>query len=197
MTRTAVIALYLESFGNPRRFSRIARRVSRTKPIVAVKAGRSAAGRRAAGSHTGALVAASDATVDALFAQAGVIRSESYRELLDVAALLACGPPPAGRRLGVVTNGGGPAILLADAAEAAGLELPAFGDAMPNPRDVLGDATADRLRAAVTAAADDPRSTRWRSSTCRRSCSAPTRRRARSSPDSPRPGAGCRSRRCS
>ncbi len=69
---TAVIALYLESFGNPRRFSRIARRVSRTKPIVAVKAGRSAAGRRAAGSHTGALVAASDATVDALFAQAGV-----------------------------------------------------------------------------------------------------------------------------
>ena len=153
---TAVIALYLESFGNPRRFSRIARRVSRTKPIVVVKAGRSAAGRRAAGSHTGALVAASDATVDALFAQAGVLRTESYRELLDVAALLACGLPPAGRRLGVVTNGGGPAILLADAAEAAGLELPAFGDAAPNPRDVLGDATADRLRAAVTAAADDP-----------------------------------------
>ncbi len=152
---TAVIALYLESFGNPRRFSRIARRVSRTKPIVAVKAGRSAAGRRAAGSHTGALVAASDATVDALFAQAGVLRTESYRELLDVTALLACGPPPAGRRLGVVTNGGGPAILLADAAEAAGLELPAFAGATANPCDVLGDATEDRLRSAVTAAAED------------------------------------------
>ena len=152
---TAVIALYLESFGNPRRFSRIARRVSRTKPIVAVKAGRSAAGRRAAGSHTGALVAASDATVDALFAQAGVMRAETYRELLDVAALLAGGPPPSGRRLGIVTNAGGPAILLADAAEAAGLELPAFARCA-NPFDVLGDATEDRLRAAVTAAADDP-----------------------------------------
>ena len=152
---TAVIALYLESFGNPRRFSRIARRVSRTKPVLAVKAGRSAAGRRAAGSHTGALVAASDATVDALFAQAGVIRAATYRELLDVAGLLAAGPPPSGRRVGIVTNAGGPAILLADAAEVAGLELPPFRDA-PNPFDVLGDATEDRLRAAVTAAADDP-----------------------------------------
>ena len=165
---TDVIALYLESFGNPRRFARIARRVTRTKPIVAVKAGRSAAGGRAAGSHTGALVAASDATVDALFAQAGVVRTDTYRELLDVAALLAAGPAPAGRRLGVVTNAGGPAILLADAAEAAGLELPApsRGDRAArsrrarrrasNPLDVLGDAGADRLRAAVAAAAADP-----------------------------------------
>ena len=95
---TDVIALYLESFGNPRRFSRIARRVGRNKPIVAVKAGRSHAGSRAAGSHTGALVAASDATVDALFDQAGVIRTDSFRELLDVAALLAAQPAPAGPR---------------------------------------------------------------------------------------------------
>ena len=166
---TDVIALYLESFGNPRRFARIARRVTRRKPIVAVKAGRSTAGTRAAGSHSGALVAASDATVDALFAQAGVIRTESYRELLDVAALLAAGPAPTGRRLGVVTNAGGPAILLADAAEAAGLELPGLGEATAqalrdgrpgiaaaNPLDVLGDAPADRLRAAVTALASDP-----------------------------------------
>ena len=166
---TDVIALYLESFGNPRRFARIARRVTRNKPIVAVKAGRSAAGARAAGSHTGALVAASDATVDALFAQAGVIRTNSYRELLDVAALLTSRPAPAGPRLGVVTNAGGPAILLADAAEAAALELPAPSEAtvralhglLPggpatNPADLLGDATADRLRDAVAAFASDP-----------------------------------------
>jgi len=167
---TDVISLYLESFGNPRRFARIARRVARTKPIVAVKAGRSPAGSRAAGSHTGALVAASDATVDALFEQAGVIRTESYRELLDVTGLLAMQPAPAGRRLGVVTNAGGPAILLTDAADAAGLSLPGLASAtertlrgvLPasaspaNPLDVLGDATAARLGAAVAAMAADP-----------------------------------------
>jgi acetate---CoA ligase (ADP-forming) len=167
---TDVIALYLESFGNPRRFARVARRVTRSKPIVAVKAGRSGAGSRAAGSHTGALVAASDATVHALFAQAGVIRTDCYRELLDVAGLLAAQPVPAGPRLGVVTNGGGPAILLADAAEAAGLELPApsratgralrkllpEAGARGNPVDLLGDATKQRLRDAVAALAADP-----------------------------------------
>jgi acyl-CoA synthetase (NDP forming)/RimJ/RimL family protein N-acetyltransferase len=166
---TDVIALYLESFGNPRRFARIARRVTRTKPIVAVKAGRSAAGSRAAGSHTGALVAASDAAVDALFAQAGVLRTESYRDLLDVAALLAAGRAPSGPGLGVVTNAGGPAILMADAAEASGLELPSPGGAtrravrtalpgtsVGNPIDVRGDANAERLRVAVAAAAADP-----------------------------------------
>jgi acyl-CoA synthetase (NDP forming)/GNAT superfamily N-acetyltransferase len=148
---TDVIALYLESFGNPRRFARIARRVTRRKPIVAVKAGRSAAGARAAGSHTGAIVSASDATVDALFAQAGVIRTATYGELLDVTQLIAAGPIPAGRRLGVVTNGGGPAILLADAAEAAGMELPA------EPADLLGDATVERFREGVAELAADPR----------------------------------------
>jgi acyl-CoA synthetase (NDP forming)/RimJ/RimL family protein N-acetyltransferase len=167
---TRVIALYLESFGNPRRFARIARRVSRTKPIVAVKSGRSTAGARAAGSHTGALVAASDAIVEALFEQAGVIRTASYRELLDVTALLAMQPAPAGPCLGVVTNAGGPAILLADAADAAGLTLPepapatraGLRDTLPdsasagNPVDVLGDATAARLRDAILALAADP-----------------------------------------
>src|SRR5262249_48348146 len=86
--RTDVILLYLESFGNPVRFSRIARRVARKKPIIAVKAGRSAAGARAAASHTGAL-AQSDAVVDALFRQAGVIRARTLEELFDVATLLA------------------------------------------------------------------------------------------------------------
>jgi len=167
---TDVIALYLESFGNARRFARIARRVARNKPIVAVKAGRSRAGSRAAGSHTGALIAASDVTVDALFLQAGVIRTDSFRELLDVTALLAAQPAPAGPRGGVVTNARGPAILLADAAGAAELELPdpapatvrALRDVLPdagaagNPVDVLGDADAERLRDAIVALAGDP-----------------------------------------
>jgi acyl-CoA synthetase (NDP forming) len=164
-----VIALYLESFGNPRKFARVARRVSRTKPIIAVKGGRTRAGSKAAGSHTGALVGGSDATVDALFAQSGVIRVDSYRDLLDLAALLSTQPAPAGVRLGVVTNAGGPAILLADAAEGAGLSLPGpsaatvrtlraalpEASALGNPVDVLGDATPQRLREAVEAMAGD------------------------------------------
>src|SRR4029079_12958556 len=112
--RTDVILLYLESFGNPRKFAEIARRVARTKPIIAVKAGRSRAGSRAAASHTGAL-ASSDAVVDALFRQAGVIRTERLEELFDAAALLSPQPLPAGRRVAVLTNAGGPGILAADA----------------------------------------------------------------------------------
>ena len=115
--------LYLESFRNPRRFARIARRVGRRKPIVAVKSGRSAAGARASSSHTGALLAASDVTVDALFRQAGVIRTDTLHELFDVASLLANQPRPRGRRVGIVTNAGGPGILCADACIAAGLEV--------------------------------------------------------------------------
>ncbi|MDR7476461.1 MAG: GNAT family N-acetyltransferase, partial [Armatimonadota bacterium] len=114
---TDVILLYLESFGNPRKFSRIARRVSRRKPIVAVKSGRTGSGLRATASHTGALVAASDATVDALFRQAGVIRTDSLEEMFDVAVLLANQPVPAGPRVAIVTNAGGPGILCADACE--------------------------------------------------------------------------------
>src|SRR5204862_4884073 len=94
---TDVILLYLESFGNPRRFARIARRVSRTKPIVAVKAGRTLGGRRAAGSHTAAL-AANDVAVDALFRQTGVIRAETLHEMFDIAAALENQPLLQGRR---------------------------------------------------------------------------------------------------
>ncbi|MBO0702531.1 MAG: GNAT family N-acetyltransferase, partial [Candidatus Dormibacteraeota bacterium] len=122
--RTAVILLYLESFGNPRRFARIARRIGRTKPILAVKSGRSPAGARATSSHTGALLAASDVTVDALFQQSGVIRADTLGELFDVATLLAGQPAPAGRRVGVVTNAGGLGIMCADACAAQGLEVP-------------------------------------------------------------------------
>ncbi len=120
---TDVIFLYLESFGNPRRFARIARRVSRDKPIVAVKAGRSAVGARAATSHTGALIGASEVGVEALFRQAGVVQVDSLAELFGAGSLLASQPLPAGRRVGIVTNSGGPAILCADACEADGLEV--------------------------------------------------------------------------
>jgi len=123
---TDLIMLYLESFGNPRKFARIARRVSRTKPILAVKGGRSPAGNRATSSHTGALLSASDVTVDALFQQTGVIRTDTLAELFDAALLLGCQPIPAGNRVGIITNAGGPAILCADACEANGLVVPAL-----------------------------------------------------------------------
>jgi acyl-CoA synthetase (NDP forming)/ribosomal protein S18 acetylase RimI-like enzyme len=121
---TDVVLVYLESFGNPRNFVRIARRLARRKPIVALRAGRSGAGARAAASHTGAVVAASDAGIEALFGQAGIVRADTLGELFDVGALLASQPPPSGRRVGLVTNAGGPAILCADACEAGGLVLP-------------------------------------------------------------------------
>src|SRR6266540_1330736 len=125
---TDMVLLYLESFGNPRKFAQFASRLARTKPIVAVKSGRSVAGARATSSHTGALLAASDVTVDALFRQAGVIRTDTLSELFDVAKLLATQPAPAGRRVAIVTNAGGPGILCADACEAAGLQVPAFSE---------------------------------------------------------------------
>ena len=126
--RTSVIALYLESFGNPRKFSRIARRVSRTKPIIAIKAGRTPAGQRAGQSHTAA-AASSDAVVDAMFEQAGVLRVDTMEQMLDVARVLSDQPLPAGPRVAIVGNSGGPGILAADAAEAAGLTVVELDDA--------------------------------------------------------------------
>jgi acetyl coenzyme A synthetase (ADP forming)-like protein len=168
--QTDLILLYLESFGNPRKFSRIARRVGRAKPIVVVKSGRSPAGTRATSSHTGALLAASDVTVDALFRQAGVIRTDTLEELFDVASLLAHQPPPTGRRVGIITNGGGPGILCADACEAEGMEIPLLTDttqarlraalaaqaAVGNPVDMIASATAEQYRQAIQIAAEDP-----------------------------------------
>jgi acetyl coenzyme A synthetase (ADP forming)-like protein len=162
-TATDVILLYLESFGNVRKFSRLARRISRSKPIVAVKSGRSSAGARAASSHTGALLAASDSAVDALFRQAGVIRTNTLEELFDVATLLANQPLPTGRRVGILTNAGGPAILATDACEANGLEiaplapetqqrlrefLPAQASTT-NPVDMIASAPAEAFRRAI------------------------------------------------
>lgn len=166
---TDLVLMYVESFGNPRKFARTARRLAREKPVLAMKSGRSRAGRRAAGSHTAAL-AGSDAAVDALFRQAGVIRAETLGELLDVAALLSSQPTPRGNRVAVITNAGGLGILCADACETAGLELPALStetqrklaELLPseastaNPVDMLGSAT-DRLYAgAVPIVLEDP-----------------------------------------
>ena len=117
---TDVILLYLESFGNPEKFGRIARRVGRSTPIVAVKAGRSNAGRRGA-TDRGSVYA--DDAVDALFAQAGVIRTRTLAELFDVASVLSTQALPAGRRVGIISNGQGPGMLAADACDAAGLEI--------------------------------------------------------------------------
>ena len=166
---TDVILLYLESFGNPRKFSQIARRIGKTKPIVVVKSGRSPAGARATSSHTGALIAASDVTVDALFRQAGVIRTDTLEELFDVATLLANQPLPRGRRVGIVTNAGGPAILCADACEARGLTIPVLSESsqqklrellqkeasVGNPVDMIASATAEQYRETIRIVAND------------------------------------------
>jgi acetyl coenzyme A synthetase (ADP forming)-like protein len=126
--RTDVVLLYLESFGNPKRFARLARRIGARKPIIAVKSGRSPAGVRAAASHTASIVA-SDTALDALFRQAGVIRTDTLEEMLDVAAVLAHQPAPTGNRVGIITNAGGLAVQCADAAEARGLTVPRFSEA--------------------------------------------------------------------
>ncbi|MGF1667322.1 MAG: GNAT family N-acetyltransferase [Acidimicrobiia bacterium] len=161
---TDVILLYLESFGNPRRFARLARRIAHKKPIVAVKSGRSSAGSRAASSHAGAL-ASMDVAVDALFTQSGVIRVDTLEEQFAVANLLANQPIPRGRRVGVITNAGGPAILAADSLEAEGLVLPEFSAelrarlaavlpaqaSVGNPVDLIAGATAEQYRQTVPA----------------------------------------------
>ncbi|MFN7916415.1 MAG: GNAT family N-acetyltransferase [Vicinamibacterales bacterium] len=163
--QTAVMLLYLESFGNPRRFARLARRVGRTKPIVAVKAGRTSAGVRAAGSHTAAM-AASDVAVNALFQQSGVIRADTIDEMFDVATCLEAQPLPAGGRVAIVTNAGGPGILAVDACVAAGLQVVEFGADtrarlrtflppeanISNPVDMIASAGPEEYERAVHAA---------------------------------------------
>src|SRR4029078_13701638 len=109
---TELVLLYLESFGNPQKFARLARRVARRKPVLALKSGATEAGARAASSHTAAL-ASSDTAVEALFRPAGVIRAGTLEKLIDTAALLSSQPLPRGRRVGVLTNAGGLGILCA------------------------------------------------------------------------------------
>jgi acetate---CoA ligase (ADP-forming) len=159
-----VILMYVENFGNPRRFLEIASRITRQKVIIAMKSGRSTVGARAAASHTGAL-AASDAAVDALLAQAGVLRASSMEELFDMAMAFNGAALPRSRRTAVLTNSGGPGILVADALEPQGLELvelapetiaqlkPLFPAeaSLRNPLDMIASATAADYRAALGA----------------------------------------------
>ncbi len=166
---TKIILLYLESFGNPRRFLNIARRVARTKPIIAVKSGRTSAGMRAASSHTGSLAGA-DTAVTAMCAQAGVIRTDTLEELFDVAMLLANQPVPRGHRVGIVTNAGGPAIMASDACETRGIEVVSLGDTtraalqafLPaeastrNPVDMIASATPESFEKATRIMLNDP-----------------------------------------
>ncbi len=166
---TKVILLYLETFGNPRRFSRIARRLTRRKPIIAIKAGRSDVGGRAATSHTGAL-AGSDIAVDVLFRQAGVIRVNTIEEMFNVAKTLAHQPLPKGPRLAVLTNAGGPGVLAVDAAIGYGLSVPPLSEetrqklsqllpkeaSLTNPVDMIASATGEQFGKALAIILEDP-----------------------------------------
>jgi acetyl coenzyme A synthetase (ADP forming)-like protein len=165
---TDVILLYLESFGNPRKFARIAPRIAQRKPIVIVKGGRTGAGARAASSHTAAM-ASPDAVVDALFRQAGVTRVNTLEQLFDVAQAFAHQPLPAGKRVAIVGNGGGPGILAADAAEGAGLQVPELAEstqeqlrsflppaaAVRNPVDIVASGSPEALERSLAVVLDD------------------------------------------
>lgn len=163
-----IILLYLENFGNPRRFTKIAREVAAVKPIVAVKSGTTSKGAAAASSHTGALAGA-EVAVDALFEQAGIVRVETIEELFNVAAGLARMGVPKGNRVGVLTNGGGPGILATDSLVNLGMEMPEYSDEtkakirpqMPpdtpinNPLDLIAGAGAQQFKTALEATMQD------------------------------------------
>ncbi len=145
--RTEVVLLYLESIGNPRKFSRIARRVSRRKPVIAVKSGRTTQGVPMG--HAVRAMLAPQAAVDAMFRQAGVIQVETLDEMFDVAQLVAHQPLPKGPRVRIVGNSDALGLLAADAAAAAGLEV-------RDPVALGADATAEDFEEALDAAIDDP-----------------------------------------
>ncbi|MFI9152588.1 GNAT family N-acetyltransferase [Streptomyces sp. NPDC053367] len=160
--RTDLALLHLESFGNPRAFSRTARRVTRRMPVLTVDAGRTEAGRRAAASHTAA-AATRTMTRQALFTQAGITATRSVGELLETAALMHAQPLPAGTRVAIVTNAGGAGVLAADACAEAGLAVPPFppelvddllavlpeGAAVGNPVDATAAVTEEQLKNCV------------------------------------------------
>ena len=159
---TAVGVLYLESFGNPRKFARLTRRFSHTKPLVVFKSGRSSAGQKAASSHTAAL-SSNDTLADAMFREAGIIRADTLSELFDVTRLLSQQPIPKGNRVAIVGNSGGPGILAADACETAGLVVAEFspetteelrallppGAGLSNPLDLIANARGPEYEAAL------------------------------------------------
>lgn len=166
---TRVIMIYNEGLTNGEEFIRVAREVTRKRPVVAIKSGVTQAGSRAVSSHTGSL-AGSEQAYQAAFRQGGVLRAESMQSLFDMALALGYQPPLKGDHIAIVTNAGGPGILATDAIERSGLSLARFEYAtikaleqhLPdsasaaNPVDVLGDARADRYRFAMKTVAADP-----------------------------------------
>ncbi|MCL2218778.1 MAG: acetate--CoA ligase family protein [Chitinispirillia bacterium] len=166
---TKVIAGYLENITKGAEFIKVAEEVSQKKPIVLFKAGRTDAGAKAASSHTGSLAGA-DTAYAAAFDRLGIIRAESIEHMFDVAMAFSYMPLPAGRRVAVVTNAGGPGIMMSDALEMAGLKVAHFEQAttdkllatLPpagsahNPVDVLGDATSDMYGKAMDIVIESP-----------------------------------------
>jgi len=163
------ILMYLESFGDARRFFQIARKLTRKKPIFVVKAGRTAAGARAASSHTAAL-AGTDLAADALMEQCGVMRAQTVEELFDYAMAFPRLPLPKGDRVAIISNAGGPAIILADACESAGLRVAELAPgtqaairrlvpeeaAVRNPVDLIASATAETFGSVLSLVLQDP-----------------------------------------
>jgi acetyltransferase len=166
---TEIILMYLESFGDPFRFSSLAKEITQRKPIVVVKSGRTTAGALAASSHTGAL-ASTDVSVDALFEECGVIRTNTIEEMFDIAMAFTSQPVPRGDRIAIVSNAGGPAILATDAAVREGMQLAEFtpatghrlGAVLPedskvqNPLDLIAGATPELYRDVLDAVLSDP-----------------------------------------
>ena len=168
--QTKVIAAYLESITNGPEFIRVAEEVSKYKPVVILKAGTTAAGGKAASSHTGSLAGA-DIAYGAAFKRAGIVRAEDFESLFDSATALAMQPLPKGNHIAVITNAGGPGIMAADAVENLGMsldpitpeiaesikaQLPAAAS-VANPIDVLGDADPGRYSMALNAVVNDPK----------------------------------------
>ncbi|MHC5079936.1 MAG: acetate--CoA ligase family protein, partial [Planctomycetota bacterium] len=166
---TDVILMYLESFGNPFTFSALAKEITRKKPIIVVKGGRTGAGARAAFSHTGAM-ASTDVSVEALFEECGVIRTGTIEEMFNLAMAFSAQPLPASNRLAVVTNAGGPAILATDRAVSEGMvmaelaestlktlrELASTEAALHNPVDLVAQATPEVYGKTLQAILEDP-----------------------------------------
>jgi acetyltransferase len=167
--RTHSIVIYMETIGDARSFLSAAREVSLTKPIIVIKAGRTAAAAKAAASHTGSLTG-SDDVLEAAFRRVGVLRVNSIAEIFYMTEVLSKQPRPRGNRLGIVTNAGGPGVLATDALIQGGGELAeisqesmhAFNEFLPsawshnNPIDILGDAEPERYAKSLQIAAKDP-----------------------------------------
>ncbi|MEW6742584.1 MAG: acetate--CoA ligase family protein [Planctomycetota bacterium] len=167
--KTDVILLYIESFGNPMRFTQVARRVAKRKPIIVVKAGRTAEGARAATSHTGSIVG-TDIAADSLFEQCGVLRVGTIEDMFALASAFSTQPLPEGPRVGVVTNAGGPGILVTDACVHLGLKIDPLSEetvkalrrvlpaeaSVGNPVDLIASADRERYQPALKAVLADP-----------------------------------------